>query len=119
MSKNVKHSAITEQKAGNDLFPVFLKLEQLRLLIVGGGKVCLEKLHPVIHNSPPTRLLLLASEISPAIKELAQQYQGIRLEERPYQTADLDECDIAIVAVNDKALSESIHADANVPFAVL
>ncbi|HKO81100.1 MAG TPA: TSUP family transporter [Chitinophagaceae bacterium] len=112
MSKNVKHSAITEQKAGNDLFPIFLKLEQLRLLIVGGGKVGLEKLHAVIHNSPATRVLLVASEISPAIKELAQQYQGIRLEERPYQTADLDECDIAIVAVNDKALSESIHADA-------
>lgn len=112
MNKNLKHNAATEQKAGNDLFPIFLKLEQLRLLIVGGGKVGLEKLHAVIHNSPATKVLLVASEISPAIKELAQQYQSIRLEERPYETADLDECDIAIVAVNDKTLSESIHADA-------
>jgi uncharacterized protein len=111
MNKNLKHSDTTE-KAGNDLFPIFLKLEQLRLLIVGGGKVGLEKLHAVIHNSPATKILLVASEISPAVKELAQQYPGIRLEERPYETADLDECDIAIVAVNDKTLSESIHADA-------
>lgn len=112
MSKNLKHNATTEQKAGNDLFPIFLKLEQLRLLIVGGGKVGLEKLHAVIHNSPATKILLVASEISPAVKELAQEYQSIRLEERPYETTDLDECDIAIVAVNDKTLSESIHADA-------
>lgn len=112
MSNKVKHTADTEQKAGNDLFPVFLKLEQLRLLIVGGGKVGLEKLHAVVHNSPATKILLVASEISPAVKELAQEYQSIRLEERPYETTDLDECDIAIVAVNDKTLSESIHADA-------
>ena len=82
------------------------------MLIVGGGKVGLEKLHAVVHNSPATQILLVASEISPAVKELAQQYQSIRLEERPYQTTDLDGCDIAIVAVNDKTLSESIHADA-------
>ena len=112
MSNKSKHTAITEQKEGNDLFPIFLKLEQLRLLIVGGGKVGLEKLHAVIHNSPATKVLLVASEISPAIRELAQQYQNIRLAERPYETTDLDECDIAIVAVNDKTLSGSIHADA-------
>lgn len=112
MSNKEKHTVDTEPKAGNDLFPVFLKLEQLRLLIVGGGKVGLEKLHAVVHNSPATKILLVASEISPAIKELAQQHPSIRLQERPYETADLDECDLAIVAVNDRTLSESIHADA-------
>ncbi|HKZ66744.1 MAG TPA: TSUP family transporter [Chitinophagaceae bacterium] len=112
MSNELKHTPVVNKKEGNDLFPVFLKLEQLRLLIVGGGKVGLEKLHAVIHNSPATKVLLIGSEISLAIKELAQQYQNIRLKERPYEPADLDECDIAIVAINDKAVSEIIHADA-------
>src|SRR3990170_1700997 len=112
MSNELKHTTTVKQKEGNDLFPIFLKLEQLRLLIVGGGKVGLEKLHAVIHNSPATKVLLIGSEISLAIKELAQQYQNIRLKERPYEPADLDECDIAIVAINDKAVSEIIHADA-------
>lgn len=112
MSNELKHTPAVKKKEGNDLFPIFLKLEQLRLLIVGGGKVGLEKLHAVIHNSPATKVLLVAIEISPAIKELAQHYQNIRLEERPYEAADLEECDIAIVAINDKAVSEIIHADA-------
>src|SRR5688572_25961866 len=112
MSNELKHTPVINKKEGNDLFPIFLKLEQLRLLIVGGGKVGLEKLHAVINNSPATKIFLVSIEISPAIKELAEQYQNIRLEERPYEPADLDECDIAIIAINDKAVSEIIHADA-------
>ncbi len=30
---------------GNKLFPIFLKLEKLKVLIVGGGNVALEKLN--------------------------------------------------------------------------
>jgi uncharacterized protein len=108
----LKNTPVINKKEGNDLVTIFLKLEQLRLLIVGGGKVGLEKLHAVINNSPATKIFLVSTEISPAIKELAEQYQNIRLEERPYEPADLDECDIAIIAINDKAVSEIIHADA-------
>jgi len=43
-------------KETNRLFPVFLKLEQLRMLVVGGGAVSLEKLHAIVHNSPATRV---------------------------------------------------------------
>ncbi len=50
MIKEKEH--IIEQ--GNNLFPIFLKLETLRLLIIGGGNVGLEKLISVIENSPST-----------------------------------------------------------------
>jgi siroheme synthase (precorrin-2 oxidase/ferrochelatase) len=36
----------------NNLFPVFLKLEELRLLIVGAGEIGYEKLNTVLSNSP-------------------------------------------------------------------
>jgi siroheme synthase (precorrin-2 oxidase/ferrochelatase) len=36
----------------NTLYPVFLKLHQLRTLIVGGGYVANEKLRGILHNSP-------------------------------------------------------------------
>jgi len=39
-------------KDGNNLFPVFLKLEHLTVLIVGGGYVGNEKLTAVLQNSP-------------------------------------------------------------------
>ena len=112
MSKDLKHTVVTKPKEGNDLFPVFLKLEQLRLLIIGGGNVGLEKLQAVVHNSPATRVLLVATEINDAIKKIAQHHSTITLEERPYDRTDLDECDLAIVAVNDRVLSEIIQTDA-------
>ena len=112
MSKDLKHTIVTKPKEGNDLFPVFLKLEQLRLLIIGGGNVGLEKLQAVVHNSPATRVLLVATEINDAIKKIAQHHSTITLEERPYDRTDLDECDLAIVAVNDRVLSEIIQTDA-------
>ncbi len=112
MSKDQKHPIVVNPKEGNDLFPVFLKLEQLRLLIVGGGNVGLEKLQAVVYNSPATKVLLVATTISDDIKEVAQHHPTIALEERPYDKTDLDECDLAIVAVNDRVLSEIIQNDA-------
>lgn len=98
---------------GNQLFPVFLKLEQLRLLIVGGGKVALEKLHAVLHNSPNTRVTLVAREVSESVLDLARQYPSVIVYERVYDSSDLLEADLVIVAVNDLLLAERIRTEAN------
>ena len=39
------------QNSGNQFFPVFFRLDQLQLLIVGGGNVALEKLSFLFKNS--------------------------------------------------------------------
>jgi uncharacterized protein len=100
------------QHSGNNLFPVFVKLETLRLLIIGGGNIGLEKLNAVLSNSPATAIRLVATTIHEKIKERVAELPNIELLERPYQPADLDEADIAIAAVNDWDLSEKIHKDA-------
>ena len=56
----------------NYLFPIFLKLEQLSLLIVGGGYVGNEKLTAVLQNSPKAKIKLVAISISEEIKGLAK-----------------------------------------------
>ncbi len=104
-----KHVAAKET---NRLFPVFLKLEQLRLLVVGGGAVSLEKLHAIVHNSPATRVKLVAISISEEVKALAEKHQNIQWAERPYQTEDLEEADLVMVAVNDKQVSQAVQQDA-------
>lgn len=96
----------------NNLFPVFLKLEKLRLLIVGGGYAGMEKLQAVLKNSPATSIQLVASTISNEIKEMALLYNNIRLAEKSYDINDLDQADLVIVAVNDVHVSEQIQADA-------
>jgi siroheme synthase (precorrin-2 oxidase/ferrochelatase) len=54
----------------NNLFPIFLKLESLRLLIVGGGPVAAEKLTGVLSNSPRTSIKLVTREISQPVSDL-------------------------------------------------
>lgn len=96
----------------NNLFPVFLKLENLSVLIVGGGNVGLEKLMAVIHNAPATKVKLVAINISEAIEHVVLQHPRIELAQRPYTTADLNGADVAIIAVNDLAMSKMIRDDA-------
>jgi hypothetical protein len=96
----------------NHLFPVFLKLENLRLLIVGGGYVGMEKLQAVMNNSPASKVKLVAKEISNEIKELAKQYPNIQLIEKPYSIGDLEQIDIVIAAINEREISTQIVADA-------
>ncbi|GAA4732176.1 TSUP family transporter [Flavisolibacter ginsenosidimutans] len=92
----------------NKLFPVFLKLEQLSILIVGGGNVGLEKLSAVLNNSPLTKIKLVATSINETIRDLAIDYPNIQLEERPFEESDVDGADIVIIGINDKSKSAEI-----------
>lgn len=99
-------------QSSNNLFPVFLKLENLQLLIVGGGYVGMEKLEAVISNSPSAAITLVATQISDAIKNVAKQYPNIILKEKPYHIDDLANNDIVIAAINDPEISKQVVTDA-------
>jgi siroheme synthase-like protein len=100
------------QTESNHLFPVFLKLEDLRVLIVGGGNVGLEKFLAVLHNSPATTIRLVAIDINDAIRSAAVLHPNIELVQRAYKATDLDDADVAIIAVNDPEMSRHIRNDA-------
>ena len=96
----------------NNLFPVFLKLEELSLLIIGGGNVALEKLKAVLNNSPQTKIKLVSIQFSDTIKKLAEEKETIKLIERPYIIRDIEEADLIIAAVNNLETSKQIKLDA-------
>lgn len=87
----------------NNLFPIFLKLENLHTLIVGGGYVGLEKITAVLNNSPEAKVTLVAPDISAEIEEIAASNSRITLIKRKFDEQDLAEKDLVIVATNDKA----------------
>ena len=97
---------------GNRLFPVFLKLESLDLLVIGGGKVGLEKLQALLNNAPETKIRLVALQIDSEIFELQKKYSSVSIFEKAYHPNDLDGAELVVVAVNDIALSEVIRQDA-------
>ena len=95
-------------KDHNALFPVFLKLEALNTLVVGGGNVALEKLVAVFQNSPEANVRLVAKEINPAIRQFISE-RKIPFEERPFRSEDLNGIDLGIIAINDKTVSKEIR----------
>jgi uncharacterized protein len=97
------------QRDKNHLFPVFLKLESLEVLLVGAGNVGLEKLSAILQNAPASSVTVVATVISAAVRKLAESSPRIKLVERSFEPEDLQEKEIVIVAVNDQATSNYIH----------
>jgi uncharacterized protein len=97
---------------GNQLFPIFLKLNELHTLIVGGGYVGMEKVTAVLANSPSATVTLVSPEIRAEIRELAEQFTNLTLVEREYRPEDLEEKDLVLVATNIKALNIQIKQQA-------
>ncbi|MGK7397186.1 MAG: precorrin-2 dehydrogenase/sirohydrochlorin ferrochelatase family protein [Candidatus Cyclobacteriaceae bacterium M3_2C_046] len=92
----------------NQLFPVFLKLEHLQILLVGGGNVGLEKLTALLGNSPRANIRLVAPFIKPEIFDLALQYNGLQLHQREYQEKDLNGMDLVFLATDNPNLHQAI-----------
>ena len=85
----------------NTLFPVFVKLENIRVLVVGGGAVGLEKLRALLSNAPQARVTLVAAQICPDIRSLAAAHDYLELKERAFSPCDLLGKDLIIAATND------------------
>ena len=95
------------------LFPVFLKLEQLRVLLVGAGNVALEKLNAILSSSPETEITVVAANILPEFAQLASPYRNVTVIHDLYHKDYIEQCDILFTAVNSIELSQQICTDAH------
>lgn len=100
-------------KNKNHLFPVFLKTEKLRILLIGGGNVGLEKLQALLNNAPGVQVDLVAPVIRDEIIQLVTAHPNCKLYQRGYDEKDLDNADLVICATDDKALHQQIKTAAN------
>ena len=97
---------------GNRLYPVFLKLEQMRVLLVGGGNVAEEKLLSLLGNAPDTKVTVVAPLVRPAVHALLERYPQCRLIERAFELSDLDEADLVVMTTDNPALHREIREEA-------
>lgn len=56
----------------NNLYPVFLKVKNLEVLIVGGGNVAEEKLHFLLKSSPDAHVTMVSPMFRPDTLKLAK-----------------------------------------------
>lgn len=92
----------------NFLFPVFLQLEQMNVLLVGAGPVGLEKATAILSNCPGVKLRIIAAQVSEQVRALATEYPFIHIEERSFTDADMQGLQVLFLAINNKELSAEI-----------
>jgi phosphoadenosine phosphosulfate reductase len=96
----------------NTLFPIFLKLENLNTLIVGGGNVGLEKLTAILNNSPKAKVTLVTPLVRDEIFELQKSHPNLVILQEKYKTDFLQNKQLVLVATDDKELNKQIKAEA-------
>jgi siroheme synthase-like protein len=92
----------------NELFPIFLKLDRLNTLVVGGGNVALEKASALLRNSPAARVTLVAPMFRSETREFLADYPQVVLFERGFELMDLEGRDLVICATDNRLLHEEI-----------
>lgn len=102
---------ITTQQ--NELYPIFLKVHQLNVLIVGGGNVALEKLGFLLKSSPNANVTLLAKEFDTELLTLAKKH-NVTIQQDAYHYFSLHNKHLVIGATNDHDVNNTIQKDANV-----
>ena len=93
----------------NHLYPVFLKLDQLRLLLVGAGNVGLEKLESLLANAPRTAITIIAPMVREEVRNYLKDFPACRILERRFEDFDLEEKDLVILSTDDKELHKHIR----------
>lgn len=95
-------------RQSNTLFPVFLKLEQLDVLVVGGGPVGLEKIRALSDNCPMARISLVAIQVLPELVLLQKEIPGLSIYQRAFEASDLGGRDLVFLATADTILNRQI-----------
>lgn len=98
----------------NHLFPIFIKLREVPVLLVGAGNVGLEKLEALIKNDSEAKVHIVAPEIRKEIQVLAKKHTSITLAFRAYQPSDLEDFKVAILATDQPDLHREIKEYAEI-----
>jgi uroporphyrin-III C-methyltransferase / precorrin-2 dehydrogenase / sirohydrochlorin ferrochelatase len=93
----------------SELYPLGLKLEGRRVLVVGGGAVATRRVPALL--SAGARVVLVSPSITPALRALADTGR-LRWEARRFEPADVDGCWLVQVAVDDRLAAAAVTAAA-------
>jgi len=99
----------SEENTGNQLFPVFLKLNELHTVLIGAGNVGLEKLTAILNNSNNAKVTVVAREVLQEVYLLSEHFVGITILQKTFEPTDLDIADIVVAATDDSELNKQIR----------
>lgn len=94
----------------NQLYPVFFKLDKLKMLIVGAGEVGYEKLSFIMKSSPNANIKIVATWVSDEVQHLVERFPNqISVNIKPVEIFDLVGYDLIVSATNFKEINLEVH----------
>jgi len=93
----------------NELYPIFLKLHQLNVLIVGGGNVGLEKLSFMLKSSPNANVEVVAPKFLPELEALAQKHPSVKLTQAKFKKKMLKKRHLVIACTDDLEVNKRVY----------
>ncbi|MBJ6366602.1 precorrin-2 dehydrogenase/sirohydrochlorin ferrochelatase family protein [Snuella sedimenti] len=92
----------------NNLYPIFLKAKQLKVLIVGGGFVAEEKLGFLLKSSPDAHVTIVSPMFREGTVELAKQ-GDVTLVEAEYNKKYLKGHHIVVATTNKQEVNAKVY----------
>jgi len=91
------------------LLPIFVNLENRRVLLVGAGNVALEKIGSLLKTG--LRLRVVAPRVLPEVHRLASEGK-LELTERAFEPEDLDGSFLVITATDSPEVNHAVYREA-------
>ena len=94
----------------NQLYPVFFRLEKLKMLIVGGGEVGMEKMHFIMKSSPNAQIRIVATWFSDEVSALAQKFPDtVQMVTKTFEPEDIEDADLIVAATNFHEVNMQVY----------
>jgi uncharacterized membrane protein YfcA len=103
----------TFQPHTTSLFPVYLKLDQLHVLLVGGGESAAKQLSTLLSYAPNLSISIVGETIFDEIKSY-EKYPQITIHQRKFLPEDVEQKDMVVIAVSDNLTASYIRLIAKV-----
>ncbi|WP_281324310.1 bifunctional precorrin-2 dehydrogenase/sirohydrochlorin ferrochelatase [Flavobacterium sp. IMCC34518] len=93
----------------NELYPIFLKLHNLNVLIVGGGNVGLEKLSFMLKSSPNANVEVVAPKFLPELEDLVEKHPSVKLTQAKFKKKMLKKRNMVIACTDDLKVNKRVY----------
>ena len=87
------------------LWPLFLKLEGRRVLVVGAGRVAERKVAELVDAA--ASILVVAPDVEASIETMAKEGR-VELRRRPFVASDVDDAWLVIAATGDRVVNRAV-----------
>lgn len=92
----------------NTLFPIFIRADEIQILLIGGGEVAEEKLRFLLKSSPEAQVRIVARELNSGVRDLIRGKSNIRIAQRSFEPRDLNQVHLVIAATDDASFNQQL-----------